>query len=286
MAKNKIVLLMPALMLDYMRDDYNKALDYALEHYGVDKIVIFAQAFQDMDYRDDDRIEYIGKLEKGLGIMKARNGLLNWFYDSEYEWAVCMDSCDKISLTTINDFRTVIEAIKNDQIEVDAITSTFGQNISGLRIAARAAEDHLENIKLVASSADSESHYFQGLFMRNFNKVYGMRVMVDETLDIHNGATDDLYYVLLLRRLFDVRQCPTIVFSVPSGNRASTWMQGDTRYAPAQYAYLNWLITTTPYRRVEKKTGGKTYVIPRVEYMRHKVTTYKPRRKKSKGGLL
>lgn len=285
--KNRLVLLMPMLMMDHNRKDYNKAIDYALEHYDVDLIAINAQEFKESDYRDDPKIAYVLKYDTRQGNSRSRNQLLEWFYNSEYEWAVMMDAGDKITKTTLNDFRTVVDAVKRDIIEVDVITSTFGNNISGIRIAARAAEDHLENIKLVEQTADSESHFFQGLFMRNFNRDYGMKVYIEENLDFDKGVMNDPYFVLLLRRLFEVRQCPTIVFSVPGNNRASTWMTDQTKYPKTQYPTIKKLVAEAPYKPLKRsKSFRKTYILPRVEYMREAVTVYKPRKKKMRGGLL
>lgn len=274
-------------MIERNRKENNKALDYALEHYDMDLIAINDQEFQDYDFRDDKRIKYVGGYKERQGIVRARNQILEWFYNSEYDWAVWLDGNVKVSKTTLNDFRTVVDACKRDLLEIDVVTATFGNVISGKRIEARKAPDHLENIKLVQIDGASESPWIQCLFMRNFKKVYGMTPYLDSSLDITKGIMDDVYFVTLLRKLFEVRQCPTIVFGVPGNNKSSTWMPDQTKYPAPQYAHIRRLVEKAPYTPVKNSNTKKTYVIPRVEYMKEKLTVYKPRgKKKGKGGLI
>ena len=140
----KIVMLMPCLMLENNRKVNNQALDYALEHYDVDLIAINAQEFEEYDYRPNEKIKYINRHAKRQGFVKGRNQLLEWFYASDYDWAVWLDANAKVTKTTLNDFRTVIDAIRSGSIEVDVILSSLGIYISESRIIARGASDHLE----------------------------------------------------------------------------------------------------------------------------------------------
>lgn len=55
------------------------------------KIYINAQNYRDEEYVNDAQIEYLFKHEKGIGAQAARNELLKWFYESEYDYAILHD---------------------------------------------------------------------------------------------------------------------------------------------------------------------------------------------------
>jgi len=283
---NKIVMLMPVLMLDNNRKANNAALDYALEHYPVDKIIINDQEFKDYDYRDDERIQYIGRHPERRGFAKARNDLLRWFYNSDYDWAVWMDGNAKVTKTTLNDFVTVTEAIKAGEVEVDAVISTLGILLSEPRMHARQAKDHLENVKLVKVGPIDHA-WMHGLFMKNFKKEYGMEVYIHEDCDPRKGLSEDVYFVQLVKRLFEVRLCPTIVVSKPT-NKTSTWVadKAGYKYPPVDWETVSRMVKSAEYEPRPRRNLKDTYILPRVEYMKDKVTVYKPRNKKQRGGLL
>lgn len=282
----KIVMLTPSLMLENNRKLNNVALDFALMHYDVDLIVINDQEYLPSDYRDEERILYIGKHEKRQGFVKGRNQLLEWFYESDYDWAIWLDANAKITSTTLNDFRTLIDAIRNDIVEVDVVLSTLGIYISENRIEARKADDHLENIKLT-SVMKKECDWMHAMFMRNFNKVYGMKPFINETCDPKVGLSEDVYFVQLLKRLFQVRQCPTIIVTKPS-NKASTWVADKANYGypPIDWKGISRLVRMNKLEAPKQSMHKETYIIPRAEYMKDRVTIYKDRKKKVKGGLL
>lgn len=279
-------MLVPTLMISTNRELNNKALDYALEHYDMDIIVINNQEFNADDYRFKRKIKY---LHEGWtlrqGFINSRNQLLEWFYASDYDWAVWMDANIRISETSVNDFRTVVDALKNDKIDVDVITATLGSTMSTTRMLARKAPDHLENVKLTDILSTSESHWLQALFMRNFKKEYDKEVYIDQRCNPKKGIGEDVFFNLLLRELFAVKQCPTIIVNAPP-SKTSTWMPDQTKYPKIDWEGIKNLVKDTKYTRVRKEKKG-TYVLPRVEYHNDKVTIYKPRRKKErKGGLL
>ena len=55
------------------------------------RIYINAQNYKEEDYLDDPQITYLFKHEKGVGAQRARNELLEWFYNSNYEWMIISD---------------------------------------------------------------------------------------------------------------------------------------------------------------------------------------------------
>lgn len=283
--KNKIVLLMPMLMLENNRKVNNIAVDFALEHYTVDMIAINDQEFKDYDYREDDRIQYIGRHPERRGFVNGRNDLLRWFYNSDYDWAVWLDGNAKITKTSLNDFVTVTEAIKAGEVEVDVILSTLGIYISSARIDARRAKDHLENVKLTKVEG-TENAWMHAMFMKNFKKEYGMEVYIHETCDPRKGLSEDVYFVQLVKRLFEVRLCPTITVSKPS-NKTSTWVADKANYSypPVDWKMISRMVKSSEYEPRPRRNLKDTYILPRVGYMKDKVTVYKERNKKKRGGL-
>lgn len=283
--KNKIVLLIPMLMLDNNRKVNNIALDFALEHYTVDMIAINAQEFEDYDYRENDRIQYIGRHPERRGFVNGRNDLLKWFYNSDYDWAVWLDGNAKITKTSLNDFVTVTEAVKAGEIEVDVVLSTLGLYISSTRIDARGAKDHLENVKL-AKVEGTENAWMHAMFMKNFKKEYGMEVYIHETCDPRIGLSEDVYFVQLVKRLFEVRLCPTITVSKPS-NKTSTWVADKAGYSypPVDHKMISRMVKSSEHEPRPRRNLKDTYILPRVGYMKDKVTVYKERKKKIRGGL-
>lgn len=281
----KIVLLMPMLMLDNNRKENNAALDYALEHYDVDLIAINAQEFKEYDYRRmHNKICYIEEHAKRQGFVKSRNQLLEWFYESQFDWAVWLDANAKVSRTSLNDFRTVISAIKNDAIDVDVILSTLGMYISDMRIVARKAPDHLENVKLTKLPKNKYA-WMNGMFMVNFNAKYNKMPDIDTECGPEKGIGEDSYFVQLCRNLFEVRICPTIMISKPPV-KTSTWKANEKGY---KYQREDWNLIARMvqekgiYLPEKKKLVPDTIILSRVDYMKEKVTVYKRKRKQRKG---
>lgn len=270
----KIVLLVPALMLDTNRKQNNRALDWALTHYHVDKVVINAQEFKDSDYREDPRIEYI-KNEKRQGFVNARNQLLEWFYSSDYDWAVWMDANAKVSKPTLNDFVTVVEGIRKGIVTSDVVLSTLGIYLSTQRIIARKNLQHGEKVFL-APTLKRECLWMHGLFMKNFRKVYGVSPLISQQCDPRKGLSEDVYFVLLLKRLFNVKACPTIIVSKPS-SATSTWMtnEGSYDYAKLLYPLLDKMVMEYKAGEFKCKKDTATCVLDRVEYMKDYISYYK-----------
>lgn len=287
----KIVMLMPCLMLENNRKANNKALDYALEHYDVDLIAINAQEFEDYDYRDNEKIKYIHRHDVRQGFVKGRNQLLEWFYNSDYDWAVWLDANAKVSGTTLNDFRTIVNAIKNNEIDskVDVILSTLGIWISSFRIDAKKLDGHKEYVNLV-DVPGNDNLWMHGMFMRNFASYHNVKPFIDTRCDPHKGITEDVYFVKLCKKLFNVKLCPTIVITKPS-SKSSTWAAGkDGKYDYPELGHSQVYRMVASYDIIERVRVEKflpTYKLARVEYARDKVTVYKARNKKKlRGGLL
>lgn len=216
----KIMLLMPCLMLETNRQKNIEAQKYMLENYkGIDEYVIYDQCYNEEDMLKG--IKYIGKQKEGQGFIKSRNELLNYFYNSDYDYAVWMDGNKTVSKTSLNDFNTLVNALKTDKIDLDVIFSTIGINISPERMELKKRHDYFKNIYLLYKIHGYE--YFHGMFMKNFKKYYNDEIYISEECDVWKGLNEDVYFSILLRKLYKTYLCPTIVINTPSSN-SSTWM--------------------------------------------------------------
>ena len=274
----KVVMLIPCLMRDYNREANHKAMAYALQNYELDEYVVDAQEFSPEDYREG--FTYIGHHSKGVGLVKARNELLDWFYNSDYDYAFWLDSRCKISKTSVNDYLTVLRAIKEGVVDVDVILSTIGVYISGERIAAKQAADSFDTVKLIPAKKRVLYDGINGEFMVNFKKKYGIEPKIDERCNPALGVGEEIFFNALLRRLFDVYLAPTIVVSAGS-IKNSVWMQGKASYAqepPHPKQLIRKLVEQNASKIGDFKKGlSSTIILNRVEDFKDKVTPYKPK---------
>lgn len=278
----KVVLLIPCLMLDNNRAANMKALRYAKENYGVDEIVVNDQCFDATDY--EPGVTYIGHHSQRQGFVKGRNQLLEWFYDSDADYAVWMDGNAWVSKTTLNDFRTLLSIAKNG-LPVDIVFSTLGIYVSGERIEARKMPDHSDKIRLVKAAG---CDWFHAMFMANLNKKYGIRPLIDARCNPGVGVSEDVYFARLLKKIATCRQCPTIIVSKPS-NKTSTWIadKGGYKYEKIDYATVDRMIEENI--RENKwpivQQSSRSFEYERVGEYKEWLTSYKPP-KRPKGGLI
>lgn len=222
----KVMLLTPCLMLENNREHNLKAQKFALENYkGIDKFVIYDQAYKKSDYLDG--YTYIGHQTERQGFVKSRNELLKYFYNSDYDYAVWMDGNKTVSKTALNDFNTVIQSIKENKIDVDVILSSLGILISPERMEIKKRPDYFSKVYLLYKK--HEYRYMHGMFMKNFKKYYDDEVYISEECDNFKGIPEDEYFIDLLRCLYKTYLCPTIVVNTPS-NKSSTWMNNQNGY--------------------------------------------------------
>lgn len=281
----KIVMLVPCLMLETNRKANHKALRYAKEHYAVDEIVICDQEFDEADY--EEGYSYLfHKYTPRLGFVEARNALLKHFYKSDADFALWMDANGRVSKAALNDLNTLLSVAREGKLNVDAVFSTLGINISGERIEAKKMPDFSNNIYLV--NMKSGYDWLHGMLMCNLKKKYGEEHYIDERCDPHKGTSEDVYFSRLLKRLHDCRLCPTITISKPS-NRTSTWVADKTGYKyppvdnPTVDAYIDEYIRVRELK--PKAKSHSTIKYPRIEKYKEYIRPYKPKTK-VKGSLI
>lgn len=275
----KIVMLIPCMMMETNREKNLEAQNYALENYkGIDQIVIYDQCFQDGDFIDG--IEYIGHQSQGQGFIKSRNELLKWFYKSDYDYAIWMDGNKTVSKTSLNDFNTLIDAVKNEKIDLDFIFSTIGINISQERMEIKKRPDYFKYIYLLYKVRGY--YWFHGLFMKNISKYYDDELYISEKCDVWEGLNEDIYFAILARKVYKTYLCPTIVINTPSSN-TSTWMtkEGSYNYPKVDYDVLREIATEESKSHKIRLNGDKN--VYRLERLNDDtIKDLKPYKKRSK----
>ena len=280
----KIVGLIPCLMLENNRAANNEAIEHNYKHLNLDAVVIYDQAFAESDY--DPRYQYVGHQPDRVGFTNARNGLLEWFYNSDYDYALWLDANEKVSTPTINDTVTVIEAIKADQLnKIDVIFATLGLWVSQDRIVAKQREDYMTHVQLIPALNNKSYNWMLGLIMKNFKKYYDQPVYIDSRCDVKLGTPEDVYFSRLIRRYYNAYVAPTVVITKPSSNTSTHAGDGKGKYVypPVKFEEVDQYILESVERDNIKQCNIQWFKdpvsIPRQEYMKEKVTPYKSRKK-------
>lgn len=283
---NKVMLLTPCLMLDSNRQRNRKCID-AARRLEFDKVVVCAQGFQDAD--KSDGVEYIGNHAAGIGFVAARNELLEYFYASDYDYAMWLDANACFSRPCLNDLHTLLDALKTGKVPVDVVFATLGLQISESRIKARKMADHKEVIRLVPVKGGYD--WMHGMAIKNFRKYYGIEPYIDAYCDPRKGTSEDVFFAQMCKYLFDCRLLPTLIVAKPL-NKFSTWVADKSGY---KYPPINWpVVKRMVFRHCQKcgfepvlKTQG-TITINRVQKDIQTVGKYVSRTKDSTevdGGL-
>lgn len=275
----KVVMLIPCLMLQNNREANKKLMRFAKEYYkGIDEFIVNDQEFIDSDY--EEGFTYIGHHKERQGFVNTRNQLLEYFYNSDADWAIWMDANSRVSKTSLNDFITLIDAVKQGKVEVDVVLSTLGIIVSGERIDAKKRSDYFEKIYL--TKVGNGYDWLHAAFMKNLKKYHNKEIYIDPEAEPRKaGMTEDVFFVRILRRLFDVRLCPTIVVT-KAGVKTSTWAASETgkyNYPKNGYDATERAIDKfiNYYKLMPVKQTTKSYEYDRVELYKEDLKPYKPR---------
>ena len=71
--------------------------------------------------------------------------------------------------------------------------------------------------------------WMHGMIMKNFKKYYNQTPYIDERCDPRKGTSEDVYFAVLLKKLYDVRLAPTLCITKPN-NKTSTWVADKKGY--------------------------------------------------------
>lgn len=281
----KIVILTPCLMLDNTRDINKTAMAFNFEHLKPDCYAVYDQCFTEEDR--DPRYTYIANADRRMGWVPARNGLLRWFYESDYDYAFWIDANSKLSISTVNDASTIFEYLRNDKLpQVDTIFSTLGMWVSEDRRMMKMADDYFDKVHLIPAKNNKSYNWMHGLFIKNFKKYYNQEFYIDERCDVMQGTAEDVFFSRLLRRVSRAYVAPTIICNKPDSSKSCTMAngKGTYEYPPVKFdvvdGYIQELSTKNNYRHVCMSDVPQEIILDRNDYQRDKLTPYKSRSKK------
>ena len=154
------------------------------------RILINAQNYKDEEYLDDPQVTYLFKHEKGIGAQAARNELLKYFYESDYEYAILHDDDSFLNPTdSAKDFfkELALYPQKFTKIPMDVC---YSRNMLFIpRDEADVAKAKFRG-KVWDFVANPSSWLCWSIF-RNFKKAYNEEYYLDEGLDPLTGKGFD-----------------------------------------------------------------------------------------------
>lgn len=224
----KIITLSPCLMQENTRKANSTALNQLYDTFKFDEYVVYDQCFEETDYHPG--FKYIGHAKQKMGWVASRNALLEYFYNSDADYAFWIDANSTVTKTCWNDVTTLIDSIQKGKLnQCDAIFATLGIWVSQDRIQAKSAPDFMQNIHLIPARNDKSYNWMHGLIIKNFKKYYGQEFMIDPRCNMLEGTPEDVFFARLLRKYAACYVAPTITISKPS-NKASTWAHNLNNY--------------------------------------------------------
>lgn len=278
----KIVMLSPCLMMENTRGINKEAMAYNYEHLKPDAYAVYDQCFEEQDF--DSRYTYIAHADRRMGWVPARNGLLEWFYNSDYDYAFWIDANSKLSSSTVNDAVTIFDALRKGALtQVDTIFSTLGMWVSQDRMMLKQAEDYFDNVHLIPAKDNKSYNWMHGLFIKNFKKYYNQEFYIDQRCDVMEGTAEDVFFARLLRRYTKAYVAPTIICNKPDSSKSCTMAngKGTYEYPPVKFdvvdSYIRETVAERKHHHVDMLHVPREIILPRVDYMKDKLTPFKAR---------
>lgn len=183
-------------IISYLPDDENKRQKRKDAHHKQiksikaitpnAKIHIVAQNYKEEDYIKDPQIEYqsFGK----LGVVKARNQALQWFYNSDYDFCIIND--DDVFLKPTDSSINFFEEIENNTKKFKDFDVIYSRDMYHNPLQASEVQYHEDWNKNWCFTwvGSSVLHW---TIIRNFKKYYGVEEYQDETIDSTKGEGYD-----------------------------------------------------------------------------------------------
>lgn len=267
----KVIGLIPAVMTRSTRTQIRHAFAKTIAELKLDAYVVYDQGFIDQDRVAG--VTYIGHQSTAVPRHEALNALLNYFYDSDADYAFWLDATSTVSHTTVNDLATILQFLQPGEINnCDAIFSTLGQWVSTERIQYKSSWDYMSNVHLVPIADNKSYNWMSGLLQKNFYKYYGQRFLVDVRCASAKGTPEDVYFARLLRKLANCYLAPTLVVSSAHVGDIGVPVLYNVL---DQYKHEN--IISENYSHVNPNAYRRELILTRVSYEKSSLTQYKPR---------
>lgn len=247
----------------------------------LDAVVVCDQNFQKDDYIEG--FKYIGpygKLKNGLA--DARNKLFEWFYNSDYDYALLMDAREKITASGMNSFASLCDAIHKNKVNLDFIQPTLGVMISQERMEDKQRADY-NNLCRLCFFKSRQAIGLHHIFIANYKKKYNKEFYIDvDKVKCSGNINDneifeDQYFTELLSKHFNKYMLPDICVTL-GNHSASLWAPTEGESA----RNTNWKeVSNELFKDIKciKEIPVKYIYIDRVEDYKDKLTAYKPRKK-------
>lgn len=146
------------------------------------RIYINAQNYKEEDYLDDPQITYLFKHEKGVGAQRARNELLEWFYNSNYEWMIISDDDSFLAPTEstkmfFKELEQYPEKFKSIPLDICYSRNMQFEPFDVYDVQRAEYRSNRWDFEYRGSS------WLCWTVIRNFKKAYGNEEYQDETID-------------------------------------------------------------------------------------------------------
>ena len=281
----KICALIPVYMTDNSRhinlENLNKLKKTEFTY--VDEVVICDQCFIDTDYIDG--FTYLGPFKTFKNkVADARNILFEWFYASDYDYALLLDAREYLSASGMNSFATLTNAIHSDNFSADFVQGTMGQVVNTQRIQDKCRDDYRQNVWVRrVSSIQPQLHH---TFISNFNKKYGIELYLPaDKMGAASGnkfgIPDDIYFSKLCQTYFDVFIVGEMCVNTGKQS-ASTWavsMSSEKHTDGEYYRRAEELIFEKYNPRWLNKKHSSNIILSRVDDYINELGEYKARSK-------
>lgn len=146
------------------------------------RIYIIAQGYNEAEYFVDPQITYLAKYAEPIGAQKARNELLRYFYNSEYEYGIFSDDdAFIVPSATVKNFYKELE--ENTEKFINAgIDICYSRNMQYSPFT-EADVENIENFNHNYVFYYARSSWLCWALLRNFKKAYNKEFYQNEEID-------------------------------------------------------------------------------------------------------
>lgn len=188
-------------VISYLPDDSKRTkrlqasrtqIEWLHKLFSDEKIIVIAQNYNEDDYLDDTLIDYV-RYDSGIGAGKARNIILEKFYNSDYDWLFICD--DDTILDNKYSYQNFIYDIVNNPDKfkgIDAV-STIEPEYQPYKKLNFEDKANLTHYKFTPRELNCGSAIS---IMRNIKKFYEKKVYYDNILANKQEGLEDVEFLL------------------------------------------------------------------------------------------